>query len=1026
MRSPLRFLRFLTVLVAAAFLTGRTESASAPTGARLPRVLILNSYHPGYGWSDGELFGVTKILHRQYPTLVPSIEYLDARRFPLADRETAVEQVLTQKYGRQGFDLIITLDDPALVFAFKIRPIFGADVPIVFGGVNYYTPAMLDGHSNVTGVAESNDVAGTIDFALRLQPNTREVVVIHDQNESALESRKAVEAVMPRYASHLQFTFLDHWTEAGLLAAVSALKPGTVAIVLSATVDEAGKLLSDDSRFVLALKERCPVPVYMITQPLRSFFNESDWETDTWVGLGGSLFSSDLHGAVVGAIALRVLSGERADRIPVMTKSPTRLAADYQQMVRFGLPLAALPEGTEVFHQPVTFYQTYRPQIIATAGVIAVLLAVVVALSVNTLRRRRAETALLQSNERFRLIAQATKDALWDWHPHTGEMWWNDSYREMLGVLPKTAPQFEDWVAGIHPEDRVRIVSDLKNAAAGPAPTWIAQYRFQRTDCTEGFVINRACFLRDAGGHAVRVLGAMTDVTEQKHAEQRLRRLATAVEQSTELMAVLDRHGALEYVNPAFERTTGFTHLEALGRPFDFILNPESGAPPFNEIARQIQASGAWSGRFACRRKDETTLTEQLVISPIRDQDDKIVNFILVSRDVTREMKLEEQVRFSQKMEAIGLLAGGVAHDFNNLLQVILGHTQLALECELTNEEHREGLTQMKTATERAVQLTRQLLVFGRKQPLLMEDVDLNQLVTELLKMLRRLIGEHISVDFVPGHQLGNVRANPGQLEQVLLNLCVNARDAMPQGGRLTIELENVFFNTGFCEAHPWARPGRYVLLSVTDTGCGMDQSTLARIFDPFFSTKPKDKGTGLGLSVVYGIVQQHEGLIHVYSEPSVGTAFKVYLQIVARSASVVGPKLAAIPAKGTGTILLVEDEDVVRQLATKLLERGGYRVLAATNGVEAIDVFQQHADEISLLMLDAVMPEMGGREAYERISALRPGIPVLFCSGYSAEVLKPGFLLGPDMQLVQKPYSPEEIWRRIHELLHPTGRIPR
>jgi CheY-like chemotaxis protein len=373
-------------------------------------------------------------------------------------------------------------------------------------------------------------------------------------------------------------------------------------------------------------------------------------------------------------------------------------------------------------------------------------------------------------------------------------------------------------------------------------------------------------------------------------------------------------------------------------------------------------------------------------------------------------------------MEAIGLLAGGVAHDFNNILQIILGNTQMALAYDLTDAERKEGLSQMKEASERAVQLTRQLLVFGRKQPLVTEDVDLNQLVADLLKMLRRLIGEHINVDFVPGHQLGNVRANRSQLEQVLLNLCVNARDAMPQGGRLTIELENVFFNSGYCEAHPWARPGRYVLMSVTDTGEGMDSSTLARIFDPFFSTKPKEKGTGLGLSVVYGIVQQHDGLIHVYSEPGVGTAFKIYLPIVERSASQVGEKLTSIPAQGTGTILLVEDEDVVRKLATRMLERGGYRVLTATNGVEALEVFNRHADEISLLMLDAVMPNMGGRETYDRISAIRPGLPVLFCSGYSADVLQPGFALGPGVQLIQKPYSPDEIWRRVHELLHPFG----
>ena len=996
--------------------------ACARAEERLPRVLILNSYHPGYGWSDGELRGVMSALHRELPTFLPLIEYLDARRFPLAEREPVLVRSLEQKLGGQNLDLVITLDDPALLFAFRNRKMFGPDVPIVFGGVNNYTPATLLGQTNVTGVAESTDVAGTLDLALRLQPDTREVVVIYDQNESALESRRVLEGVIPRYAPRLRFRFLTDWTGAELLDSVAQLKPGTMALVLSVTRDAQGRMLADDTHFWIALKERCTVPIYMVSQPRRAFFGDAGSEADTWLGVGGSLLSSDLHGEAIGAIALRVLGGERASHIPVLTKSPTLLAVDYEQMKRFGLPMAALPEGTEVFHRPVTFYQAYRLEIAGAGLLIVVLSGAVLVLTINILRRRRAEFALRQSNERFQLIARATNDALWDWNPETGEMWWSDSYREMLRVTEGTAPRFQVWAAGIHPEDRKQIVGDLQAAAAGEASTWVAEYRYQRADGTGGFVFNRACFLRDSAGRAVRALGAMTDVTERKNAEQRMRRLATAVEQATELIAVLDLHGALEYVNPAFELSTGFTRADALGRPFSFILDAEAGAPPFEQIARQIRENGSWAGRHACRRKDGSTLSEQLVISPIRDRDGGIVNFILVSRDVTQEAKLEEQVRFSQKMEAIGLLAGGVAHDFNNILQVIVGHTQMALQYELTEAERKEGLLQIKESAERAVQLTRQLLVFGRKQPLVTEDVDLNQLIADLLKMVRRLIGEHIQVDFSRGPRLENIRGNRSQLEQVVLNLCVNARDAMPQGGRLTIGLDGVSLDAGYCEANPWARPGNFMLLRVADTGEGMDPPTLARIFDPFFSTKPKEKGTGLGLSVVYGIVRQHDGLIRVESKPGVQTVFEIYLPVAARSAQAGVASLADAPAQGTGTVLLVEDEPAVRQLAVKMLERGGYRVLTAGDGLEAIDVFSRHRDEIDLLMLDAVMPNMGGRETYERIAALRPGIPVLFCSGYSADFLQPGFALGPGRQLIQKPYSQDEISRRIRELLDAAG----
>jgi PAS domain S-box-containing protein len=1001
--------------------------ALAPVRAEesMPRVLIVNSYHPGYGWSDGEMHGLLGALNRRYPRLVPNIEYLDWRRFAQPEREPQLLESMEKKSGGQPFDIIVTLDDPALNFVFKFRQKLGAATPVVFGGINHFTSERLRGQANVTGVAESTDVAGTLDLMLRLQPGTKEVVAIYDENESAWESRKALEDIVPRYTPRLKFRFVHNWSVAALLRSLGELKPGTVALLLSATKDAEGRLISDDIDFALELKECCPVPVYLIAQPVRPLFSNSNWEKDTWAGLGGSLLSSDLHGEAVGEIAVRILNGENADAIPVMTKSPTRLAVDYQQMQRFRLPLSALPEGTEVFHRPVSYFETHRAQIIGLGLVIGMLLVTVLVLSATIMRRRRAESALRQSNERFQLIARATNDAVWDWSPETGEMWWNDSYRAMMGTSADAVPSLEAWTADVHPEDRERVMADLRAAVAGVGQTWVAEYRFRRSDGADGFVFTRACFLRDAGGRAVRALGAMTDVTAQKQTEQKLRRLATAVEQATELIVVLDLQGAIEYVNPAFVQSTGFLQIDALGQPFWFLFESDSEVPPFGLIVQRIHETGSWSGRHDWRKKDGTVLSGQLLISAIRDQSGSTVNFMLLARDVTQEMKLEEQVRFAQKMEAVGLLAGGVAHDFNNILQVILGHTQLAMEFDLSETERKEGLQFIKEASERAMQLTRQLLVFGRKQPLLMEDADPSQLVADLLKMARRLIGEHITVDFVPGHELGNIRVNKGQIEQVLLNLCVNARDAMPQGGLLTIKLKAVSFDSEYCRAHPWARPGRFMLMEVADTGSGMEPATLARVFDPFFTTKPKEKGTGLGLSVVYGIIQQHDGLIDVQSAEGVGTTFRIYLPMAEPGTGATGRKPVSVPTRGSGTILLVEDEEAVRRLATRILERGGYRVLAACDGREAVEVFRLHADEIGLLVLDAVMPNMGGREAYERIAAMRPGIPVLFCSGYSADVLQPGFALRPEMQLIQKPYSPDEILLRIHELLSHAGAYP-
>lgn len=378
-----------------------------------------------------------------------------------------------------------------------------------------------------------------------------------------------------------------------------------------------------------------------------------------------------------------------------------------------------------------------------------------------------------------------------------------------------------------------------------------------------------------------------------------------------------------------------------------------------------------------------------------------------------REASLEEQVRVSQKMEAVGLLAGGVAHDFNNLLQVIQGYTAIAMDSASPWPDRRASLEQVKTAGERAAQLTQQLLAFGRQQTLQKGDLDLNHAISDLLRMIRRVIGEQITVDFIPGHDLGNIHADRAQIDQVLLNLCLNARDAMPDGGRITIETENVLVNGAFRESHPWAKPGRYVLASVTDNGVGMDKETTSRVFEPFFTTKPKGKGTGLGLAVVYGVVKQHDGMVHVYSEPGKGTTFKIYLPIVERTASSVGPKHAPSHARGSETILIAEDESMVRDLAQRILARAGYHVVAAKDGAEACVLFAQHQHEIALVILDVVMPQLGGREAYGRLALQCPGLPVIFCSGYAGAALD-SEMLAPGARLLAKPYGADELLESV------------
>jgi PAS domain S-box-containing protein len=409
----------------------------------------------------------------------------------------------------------------------------------------------------------------------------------------------------------------------------------------------------------------------------------------------------------------------------------------------------------------------------------------------------------------------------------------------------------------------------------------------------------------------------------------------------------------------------------------------------------------------------------RVVASPIFDAAGRVTAAIEMMEDVTEQLLLEQQFRQAQKMEAIGQLTGGVAHDFNNLLQIINGGTDLALEDTETGHPARESMAEVAAAGQRAARLVSQLLLFSRRQIMRPADLELNAVVSDLLKMLGRVIGEHIRIHWIPGSAPGAIHADRGMIEQVLMNLCVNARDAMPDGGVLTIETRIADIDADYCAHHVWAVPGRYALLLVTDTGCGMDRETLDRVFEPFFTTKGAGKGTGLGLATVYGIVKQHGGMISGYSEPGVGTTFKVYLPSREAEAEPAGAENGRPGADGgTETLLLAEDDEMVRKMARTILERKGYRVWTAASGVEALERFQARPEAVDLAILDVMMPRMGGREAYERMREIRPAVKVVFASGYSENAIHTNYVLHDGPRLLQKPFAPAELLRAVRQTL--------
>jgi two-component system cell cycle sensor histidine kinase/response regulator CckA len=510
------------------------------------------------------------------------------------------------------------------------------------------------------------------------------------------------------------------------------------------------------------------------------------------------------------------------------------------------------------------------------------------------------------------------------------------------------------------------------------------------------------------------------DITERKHAEEANSRLATAVEQAAESIVITDTRGDILYVNPAFEKDSGYSRAEVLGRNPRISKSGKHDAQFYRRMWEVLNHGEIWSGHLINRRKDGTLYEEEATISPVRDATGKVVNYVAVKRDVTREVQLEAQFRQSQKLEAVGQLAGGVAHDFNNILAVIqLQAGVLKTETGLTAQQ-QEYAADIERAAERAANLTRQLLLFSRKQSLQPRDLDLNESVSSITKMLQRVLGEHIQMHFKLAPQPMLVHADPGMMDQVLMNLTVNARDAMPQGGQLVIETSAVEFDEISATQCAQARAGTFACLSVTDTGCGIPPEIIARIFEPFFTTKEIGKGSGLGLATVFGIVQQHQGWVNVYSEVGLGTTFRVYLPrlLKARETPTTWVTLAAI-AGGNETILLVEDDASLRVVVRTALSRLGYHVLEATDGAAALNLWRQHRAEIRLLLTDLVMPGgMTGKDMAAQILAQDPKMKVIYASGYSVEIGGEDFPLTEGVNFLSKPFEVPKLAQTIRHCL--------
>ncbi|RJP79608.1 MAG: PAS domain-containing sensor histidine kinase [Desulfobacteraceae bacterium] len=632
------------------------------------------------------------------------------------------------------------------------------------------------------------------------------------------------------------------------------------------------------------------------------------------------------------------------------------------------------------------------------------------------LEKERTGEALKDSEKRYRRLFESAKDGILILDADTGKVVdVNPFLLKLLGYSYDAIYGKYIWELGVFKD-----IAASKDAFRALQTNDYIRYDDLPLETMDGhpiaveFVSN--VYLVD---HSTVIQCNIRDITARKRTDAERKQLMAAIEQTGETIIMTDAKGIIQFVNPAFVRTTGYSREEVLGRNPNILKSGKQDDVFYRNLWETISDGRIWTGLMVNKRKDGSLYTDETTISPVRDPSGRITSYVAVIRDITDNLRLAAQLQQAQKMESIGRLAGGVAHDFNNMLSIIMGRAELAMMKLSPSDRVYNDLREIEAAGRRSANLTHQLLAFARKETIAPIILNLNSVTGNMLKMLRRMIGEDIDIVWKPSIDPWPVKMDPSQIDQLLANLVVNARDAIKGVGKVIIETKNMVLDDGFCSVHADFIPGHYIQLAVSDSGCGMDKEILANIFEPFFTTKPMGQGTGLGLATVYGIVRQNNGFINVYSEPDEGTTFRMYFPRYRGKSAVALTETATEAAiGGSEKVLLVEDEPAILKMTETMLQKLGYTILTARSPGEAIRIHEECVGEIHLLITDVVMPDMNGRDLAKRLLAGHPNLKHLFMSGFTADIIARHGIFDAGLHFIQKPFSLKELAVKVREAL--------
>ncbi len=1111
-----------------------------------PTILLLNSYHYGYAWSDNVVDGGLDEFSKQIEQAEIHVEYMDSKRAWNLKYEDQLAQLLKTKYDSINLDLIISSDNKALDFLLHYHKSLFPEVPVVFCGVNGLDEERLKDYPLFTGYIEYLDVQETIQLALRFHPKTKTMAVISDHTPTGLGQRAEIQEGAKAFDS-IQFIYLngEDLSMEELLAKVRVLESGTVVLLTAWMQDKTGTYIPYPQGYP-QITQAAPVPVYSFA--------------DLWMGLGivgGKVNSGKIQGEQAAKLAATILlEGVSPSDIPIQVEPPSLYMFDYDEMIKFGITPSQLPEGSILLNKPYSYYQENKTLVWLLTIIFILLMGFIFILILNIFQRRKSQKHLQQQIQFQQRLIDALPIPVFYRDPEGIFLGCNAAFERLMGrnhekIIGSTfydllSPKQAEFFSPLCPEDyHLEPVATHEGTLTTP------------TGHTYTILHHQANFqnLEDTCGGTI---SAVLDITARKQAEeaskQGAERLRQIVQNMPVMMNAFDEKRKIIVWNRECERVTGYTAEEIIGNPkalemlypdheyrqyvieqteklgFDFrnvewqlrakdgswkviswsniskyypiagwhswaigmdVTERKKAEKALNEsrqilkdILDTIPVRVFWKDRncvyLGCNRlfahdaglnsqeeiigktdydltwidqaNDYRTDDQQVIRSgeaklmyeepqttpsgeiiwlrtskiPLRNEQNQIIGVLGTYEDITQQKLLEDQFRHAQKMEAVGQLAGGIAHDFNNLLVAILGYSEMALHRIEKNSSLHRKISEIHKAGIRAQSLTSQLLAFSRKQVLQPRIINLNHMIFDIEKMLRPLIGENIDLEILNGPKLGNIKADPGQIEQVIINLAINARDAMPHGGKLTIETTNVELDEEYTMDYFHALSGSYVMLAVSDTGHGISKNIIKNIFDPFFTTKKEGKGTGLGLSTVYGIVKQSGGDVWVYSDEGEGTTFKIYFpRVDDHSMENTTPRQPIEKLEGAEIILIVEDEEQVRDYLKATLEDYGYEALVASHGEEALQKYTHHSSSINLLITDVVMPKMSGKELAHRFNQHYPDLKVLYISGYTENAIVHHGVLEEGIAFLQKPFNPDVLLQKVRSILNQTQESP-